>query len=161
MAKAVADTTVLWAIINQINLEASKCREHRQRFPFRLHFTALCKTVGGFSLEEGRYFFNLISRSFKKAKKQQLSLKYCPLFLPILWPARTEVKRQIVAIGEREAQFIYTVIQGREPHTSFNQASLHIRSRPEDSSIWNNLFGHETKYINLWLNFRTHVTAQM
>lgn len=78
-----------------------------------------------------------------------------------MWPARTEVKRQIVAIAKREARFIYTVTQGREPPISFNQASLRIRSRSEDSSIWNNLFGHETEYINLWLNFRIHVTAQM
>lgn len=78
-----------------------------------------------------------------------------------MWPARTEVKRQIAVIGKSEAWYIYTVIQGRESQTSFNQASLHIRSRPEDSSIWNNLFGRETQYIHLWLNFRTHVTAQM
>lgn len=52
MAKVVADTRVLWAIINQINLEASKCREQRQRFPFRLHFTALCKAEGVSPLKE-------------------------------------------------------------------------------------------------------------
>lgn len=120
----------------------------------------LCARQWGVSPLKEEDTFRLADH-FKKPKKTTVVIKILPSVSAHMWPARTGVKREIVAIGKREAWFIHTVIQGREPHTSFNQASLHLRSSPEDSSIWNNLFGHETEYINLWLNFRIHVTAQM
>lgn len=134
-----------------------------KEIPIQASFHSCCSAQDreGFSLEEGRYFPVWLTDHLIKPKDYSWYSKYCPLFLYICGSARIGGKRKIVAIGKSETGYIYPIIQCRESQTSFNQAILHIRSRPEDSSTWNNLFGHETEYIHLWLSFRTHVTAQM
>lgn len=94
-----------------------------------------------------------------KSQNITVVIENLPFVSARMWSARTEVKRQSVAVGRSEAQYTYAVIQGGDSQTSFDQANLHIRSRPEDRSIWNHLFGHETEHINLWLHFRTHVNS--
>lgn len=94
-----------------------------------------------------------------KSQNITVVIENLPFVSARMWSARTEVKRQSVAVGRSEAQYTYAVIQGGDSQTSFDQANLHIRSRPEDRSIWNRLFGHETEHIHLWLHFRTHVNS--